>query len=113
MVPGACLRPRSRPCRRPDSRLRVHRLSRPGRSETPSPSFPAAHQGPAKGLAYHPTTRIRRNALARTVAKAPVVLWRGKEAGPEPPIAAVTSRLPSAPGAVFQVTTHSGCLVCT
>jgi ubiquinone/menaquinone biosynthesis C-methylase UbiE len=31
---------------------------------------------------------------------------------PEPLIAAVTSRLPPVPGAVFQVTTHSGCLVC-
>ncbi len=66
-----------------------------------------------RGWLTHPTTRIRRNALARTVAKAPVVLWRGKEAGPEPLIAAVTSRLPSAPGAVFQVTTRSGRPVCT
>ena len=35
-----------------------------------------------------------------------------RPADPEPLIAAVTSRLPPAPGAVFQVTTHSGCLVC-
>ncbi len=27
-------------------------------------------------------------------------------------VEAVTSRLRAAPGAVFQVTTHSGCLVC-
>ncbi len=35
-----------------------------------------------------------------------------RRAGPEPLIAAVTGGLPSAPGAVFQITTHSGCLIC-
>jgi len=35
-----------------------------------------------------------------------------RHADPEPLIAAVTSMLPPGPGAVFQVTTHSGCLVC-
>jgi hypothetical protein len=33
-------------------------------------------------------------------------------ATPESVIAAVTSRLPDRPGAAFEVTTHSGCLVC-
>jgi SAM-dependent methyltransferase len=37
---------------------------------------------------------------------------RSMSEDPEPLIAAVTSRLPLAPGAVFQVTTHSGCLIC-
>lgn len=36
-----------------------------------------------------------------------------RRADPEPLIAAVTSRLRATPGAVFEVATHSGCLVCT
>ena len=35
-----------------------------------------------------------------------------RRADPEPLIAAVTSRLPPVNGPIFQVTTHSGCLVC-
>ena len=35
-----------------------------------------------------------------------------RHSDPEPLIAAVTSGLPQIPGAVFQVTTHSGCLIC-
>jgi SAM-dependent methyltransferase len=34
-------------------------------------------------------------------------------ADPERLVAAVVSRLPAAPGAVFTVTTHAGCLICT
>ena len=82
LVPGACLRPHSRPCRRPDPRQRVPRLSRPGRRETPQPSFPAAYQGTAKGPLTHPPGRMRRRALARTIAKASAAsLWRGAEPG--------------------------------
>ena len=31
---------------------------------------------------------------------------------PEPLVEAVAGRLQAAPGAVFRVTTHSGCLIC-
>ena len=34
-------------------------------------------------------------------------------ADPERLVAAVVSRFPAAPGAVFTVTTHAGCLICT
>jgi hypothetical protein len=34
-------------------------------------------------------------------------------ADPERLVAAVVSRLPAASGAVFTVTTHAGCLICT
>jgi SAM-dependent methyltransferase len=78
------------------------------------------HAGPMAGVDLSPgmlhAARRRTPQAGLVVADATALPFREAAAArlpdPEPLVEAVANRLRAAPGAVFRVTTHSGCLVC-